>query len=703
MGLGKLLFNLLLKIRTGAQKAGGSLLSKSIDPETGKLKWLSVVAWRRLRIAFLVAFFGVVFISQIFTRSANWNHSFDDLNKEIRLDGGTHARAASGPLLFDNDPLSELSGQTRDRPLDSNSDLNGATSGVASANLTNPQDSAGPIPTESECFSAIEKAKAGSELNLSDRDKINSCITNNVVPVTEADKRLLRTLAAGDLTPAERQAILTTMKGAGNERQKKLSDVISASTDPDRQLILKDGVNRELSTEGVSIDGGEVRGLSKTMAGKPADYGQAIDGSSKILDGAKPSDGERSNLIDAIRALKGGDDAALDNPKLSTDKEKAVTDLVGDVQDRDTKIQELRRQLAEAQADARVAADRIAKGEALSADEQAALDKMSNLRKQLSALETLQEKRQRSLIELTAHLQQTVASAEVSIQKTIPSGVFEGYADYKPLECKDVKPLVRIGKRRSKDVKVASDSNGGKRGVNLSAKQAFNVYRKVDDGGKMELDGKRIDISQYTQGNVNISELFIGKDSGPQAIILSPQTKIAAMLDSQIMVAGGGSAQSVRVKIVQDVFDAKTNQLVIPKNSVAIGRTNDFDETTGVMDLQLDKVSVGAGKTVTINMRVGSGDGSMGLKGEIRDTRGRFILGAIITSFTAGALDFFTQNTIAQYQKSAVASTALQGAGFSAGADAANRVANLFSNDLQNAKKIFVVPRGVPIVLFPEQ
>jgi len=101
-------------------------------------------------------------------------------------------------------------------------------------------------------------------------------------------------------------------------------------------------------------------------------------------------------------------------------------------------------------------------------------------------------------------------------------------------------------------------------------------------------------------------------------------------------------------------------------------------------------------------MRVGSADGSMGLKGQIRDTRGRYLLGAFITSFTAGALDFFTQNTIAQYQNSASAAVALTGAGYSGGADVAQKVAQMYASDLTNAARIYYVPRGVAIVLYPE-
>jgi hypothetical protein len=705
MGIGRIIFAYILKLRGVFQAVGAKLFARTLDPETGKFKHMSGPSARRLAYVFLGVFFAIILVSQLLNRDGFASHSFDDYQKELHSDGGTHARD-TGRALFDKDPLGAT---VRSNQSDTYGDLQPNTT-VSPVDMFNHgtksaanDPTAVAIPAASECFAVIEKAKAGSALTSVERSRVTSCIANTVVPVSDADKSILRALAASDLSPAERQAVLSTMKGDGTEKGQQLSEVISASLDPSKQEVIKEGVNKEFSGQGVEIAQDEVRGLSKTMAEKPNDFEQAIGGTTKILAGNSPDSGEKSNLIDAIRSLKGGENAAMDNPNLSSDKEKALETLITDIQGRDEKITDLKQKLAEAQADARVAADKIAKGEALTNEEQASLDKMSSLRKEETALASLQEKRQRTLIELTSRLQKTVAAAEASIQKTIPTGVFEGYADYQPLDCKTIKPLVKIGRKSpAKDGRVAS--NKSSRELSLKPKVAFNVYRIEDEIGKSSVqpDGKRLDINQYMQQNIAIADLFIVKGGGDKGVFISPETKIAAMLDSEILVSSNGGGQVVRIKIVQDVFDAKDRRLIIPKGSVATGRANNFDDNTGVMDLLLDKVSTGSGNMVAVQLRVGSGDGTIGLKGQIRDTQGRYLLGAFITSFTAGALDFFTQNTLSAYQQSAVASTALTGAAFGGGADVATKIAALEAGKLANAAKIFYSPKGLPIVLYPE-
>jgi hypothetical protein len=53
-----------------------------------------------------------------------------------------------------------------------------------------------------------------------------------------------------------------------------------------------------------------------------------------------------------------------------------------------------------------------------------------------------------------------------------------------------------------------------------------------------------------------------------------------------------------------------------------------------------------ASKTITQAFTVTSANGNPGLAGEVHDTRGKYLLGAFITSFTAGALNWFSQDTI---------------------------------------------------------
>jgi hypothetical protein len=178
--------------------------------------------------------------------------------------------------------------------------------------------------------------------------------------------------------------------------------------------------------------------------------------------------------------------------------------------------------------------------------------------------------------------------------------------------------------------------------------------------------------------------------------------KIPAYLDSEILVSDKGGSQSVRVRIIDDVHNPETGEIVIPKGAIAIAQTNGFDADTGIMDLNFDKVTIGSGKVVSVKLQIGSGDGTMGLKGQVRDTTGKFLLGTFITSFTAGALNWFSQSIIQDYITQTDAANALLGASMQGGSDVMQRVADLYAGKLQNAAKIYYVPKHVPVVLFPQ-
>jgi hypothetical protein len=700
----RIILNFLFKLRSGFQKAGNRLFSR-LRKDDGKLKYLSPEGWRRLLYVFAATFFAIVLISQLFTRDRFLNKSFDDYQKEVQSDGGTRMRNFGGRTLFDKDPLSGQKGGSSDPVSDimtdpsatagTSGDMFGRTPPVVVAPV------AAVLPAASDCFAVIEKAKTSAALSVSDRARLKSCIQNNVVPLAEGERNLLRALASDDLSQPERDAIIRTMAGPATSADQNLSDVITASTDPEKQTVLSEGINSELKGRGIEVANDDVRGLSKTVAEKPKNYSDAIQGTNKILAGSSPSEAEKTNLIDAIRAEKGGEMAALDNPALSTDKEQAIQGLLSDISERNQKVEELQKSLQDAQIAAQGAVAKLGKGQDISDTEQAEIDKLGQLRRQLSQAKAAQEKRQKTLVELVSRLQKTVAQASMAIQQSVPSGVFEAYADYEQLDCKNLKPLpIKFVKHK----KTEKEAKLSKNGMNLRPKQAFNIYKVEDQAKKngVEYEGKRLDISKYMASNINVAELFIMKGSEGKGITISPETKIAAMLDTEIMVSASGAAQSVRIKIIQDVYDAKTRQIIIPKGSIAMGKTSGFDEQTGVMEFSVDRVSVGSGNIVPVTFRIGSGDGRMGLHGQIRDTRGRYLLGAFVTSFAAGALDFFTQNTLTAYQQSKQAVTALTGSAMSGGAEVMQKIATQFASDMQSASPIFYSPRGLPLVLFPE-
>ena len=195
--------------------------------------------------------------------------------------------------------------------------------------------------------------------------------------------------------------------------------------------------------------------------------------------------------------------------------------------------------------------------------------------------------------------------------------------------------------------------------------------------------------------------LFVSENNNLKPFKLSPDTVIPAILLTEILVSDKGSSQRVRVKILQDIYDPASGKLVIPKNSIAFGQSGSFDPDTGNMQLTLGQVASGK-ETIDISFAVGSGDLSPGLRGEVRDTRGKLLAGTFITSFTSGALGAIAQNYIAPFQDSDLLGDTLTGAALTGASEIAQRIAEMYAGDLQNAPRLFYVPSSVPVVLIPE-
>lgn len=691
------MFQILMALVFKAREAVQGIAQKGFQrlrKSDGKLKYVSPQAARKILIVGFSTFFALIIITQLFNRDKYLKDSFGDYQKELRNDAGLRMRDFNGKALFDSDPLS--SSGYNDIDITSGATTTSVT--PRTNDITADIGGAVEVPAASDCLSLIEKTKNGDSLSTLERSQIKACVENDVVPLSEEEKNALLALSEGDLSDSEREAVLNSLSGKGSSAEKDLVSVIAASLNPDKKQEFSDAINDALKDSMVELNPEELRALSELMSQDPNRYKDAIEASSKLLAGKTLTERDKDNLIKAIMEAKGGEKAALDNPNLSTDKEKALQMLLEDTTARQDKIDDLERKLSEAQAAAREPVEKLQKGLALTKEEQASIDRLSQIRKELDQLKEVQEKRQRTLIELTGRLQKTVAQAAMALQKTIPSGVFEGYADYEPIDCKNLKPLPVARKKKKQE----TNSN---QKIALSEKPAYNFYRLEDEAKKngVDYEGKRLDPSAVLgERQINIGELFVAKGDNNKTITISPETKIAAILDSEIITAGNGSGQVVRIKILQDVYDAKNRQLIIPKNSIGIGRTSGFDENTGIMDFTLSKVSVGSGNSIDVSLRVGSGDGTMGLKGQIRDSRGRFLFGTFVTAFTAGALDFISQNTISQFQQSQRLITAVQGSALSGGAEVATKISNMFANDLMNSPSIFYCPRGLPIVLYPD-
>ena len=450
---------------------------------------------------------------------------------------------------------------------------------------------------------------------------------------------------------------------------------------------------------------------------------QAMRDGDEALANALMKTATGEELSDAEKELLGVRGELGDIPT-GVDKEALARALADEIARRQAEMDALKEALARAQAAAREAAERLAKGLPLTPEQQAALQRYADLQKQLADLQKRLQAQRDRLANLLTGMQSTIDQIGIDIQTLYPSGMTVEEAEW--TKCKDIKPLILV--RKAKPVKKTIRRKRGlvgpdgkeltpeqtrivrlmrkKRAAELAEKERLEKELLNPLGGDQDfLAGQNAALNtQLAQGGANqggARALIVSENTSLKPFQLAPDLSIPGLLLTRILVTDKGSGQKVRVKVLADVYDL-SGKIVIPRNSIAFGRTGSFDVDTGIMNITLDTVSVG-GKPVDVALAMGSADLTPGLKGEVRDTRGKLLLGTFISSFTAGAVGAISQNFIAPFQDSELLSDTLTGAGLQGTAEIAQRIAELYAGDLQNAARVYYAPANIRVILSPEQ
>lgn len=414
-----------------------------------------------------------------------------------------------------------------------------------------------------------------------------------------------------------------------------------------------------------------------------------------------------------LARIRSTDDLGID-PK---DTDALVQALTGDLANRQSEIDRLRQELADAQLAARTGATKLASGQILSPEEQAALQRFAELTNKIKELEDKQKQRANQISSEAVRLKSQLDRLGKTMRTIYPSGVSGVTADW--ANCNDARPFTIIRKKptgKRKEIYATADG----RELTPEQIQLLKAYRVSKATAEEERAKNRRDLLNPAAGLMNnavalnsqqaggdrgagggIQSLFLSDSKSLVPFKLSSAASIPAVLLTQILVSDKGQGQKVRVKILADVYDPKTKQIAIPKNSIVYGNSgSSFDMDTGTMNLNLDKVEIG-GSVLDISFNVSSADLSPGLKGEVRDTRGKFLAGAFISAFSSGALGALSTNYIAPFRDSTLLSDSLIGTSMQGAAQVAQQIAELYAGDLQNAAKIFYAPAGIKVVLTP--
>lgn len=690
----RIIIGVMMKMRTLLQKVFQSIFVKFQDEKTGKVKGISPKSLQNLALVIGSVFFlGILVINMIGSKPPKVG-GLDDFRKEMTPRMGVSQESTSKSVFGEEDPLEKLvSGKSSSKDSNGNLKNNGEEIKL--------DEKGNPIPSISECLDLIDKLKNGTDLKPEEKKMADTCIEQNIAQMSAEDLAAIKMLMRDDLSDYEKDLL----------RKKLAGQVDPESLDA---KILDQILKAAKKGDEAALD--QARQALAALDAKNAELAEAL--LKRMQD--DPMTPREKDLVSAFDQQVGKLSA---EPKQGSglNSEDKAKELAKEIAERESQMKALADELAKAQAEAARAGEKIAKGLTLTPEEQAALKKLTELQAKQAEIARQQELRRAELAKLMNQLQKTLTQVTLTMKEVYPSGISvelnENLVDCENTKALPFKRTVRrtpIKKKPQGEVWLSSTGEA----LTPDKIKMIQLYRmkKANDaqtradltnplGGQSDKGlGEKLDVAQVLGedgGNIEIASLTVFADKALKPFSLTPDMKIPAVLDSEILISDKGSNQMVRVRIIDDIHNPETGEIVIPKGSIAIGSTSGFDGETGIMDLNFDKVVVGSGKTVPVKFSVGSADGTMGLKGQVRDTRGKFLLGAFITSFSAGALNWFSQQIIQDYITRTDAPNALLGATMQGGSDVMTRIAELYAGDLQNAAKIFYVPRRIPVVLFP--
>lgn len=179
-----------------------------------------------------------------------------------------------------------------------------------------------------------------------------------------------------------------------------------------------------------------------------------------------------------------------------------------------------------------------------------------------------------------------------------------------------------------------------------------------------------------------------------------------AMLNTHIVLSDKETSISYRFQLtLYDDMITRKGQLVAPKGSIITGVINssgvNFD--TKIMNMNVTTVSV-HDRDIPLNMIVGSGDGAMGVRGQVWDHKERKFVGMLVTSFGAGISDVASKIVARDFtvsENTITIPTAMPSVLLGGVTETLNKISEQIGQDLQNAPRFFQVPSGTPVVLFP--
>lgn len=533
-------------------------------------------------------------------------------------------------------------------------------------------------PTQEECEDLIKKAEKSPLVNEFERKRLEDCLDNNIIPLTDKQKEALRLLSDpnSNLSPEARKLLQDFINGKIDENDPRMK-LIDALTSGD---------------------------LNKIKAADKILGGNLTDEEKKILE--EFLDGKRS--LEEIESLLSDDPEALRNfrknrlleeevkGKDKTDKLKNLKDRISARQEQiNTKkgqLDDLRKELAK-----RDVFKKLQDGTPLTDEEKELFDRYNNIEKELKSIEKdqkedaqLYEQLYESLKKDLLNAGMNVPNADSSIIKILESPKYrknlskkaEKYYDSKGREISpsEYKLLMEAKKRLAELAKKEAEGS-------FDSNLTYNI-----DAAKLLKDAKQ-----------NASNLIVWQKAPVKNFNLPYDLKVPVVLESDIFVSSTDSSnRRVLLRLLDNIYSPETNEILFSKGSRVVGLTQGFDVNTRLMQVSITKLIQG-NKQIDIGFIVADASGKVGIPGGVRDTRGKKITAAVLTEFAAGVVDFFAN--FGQQQQILNGTATFQGAAtnaaFSGASAGLSRISESLVQDLQNAPSLFYAPKGMKLIIQP--
>jgi hypothetical protein len=162
--------------------------------------------------------------------------------------------------------------------------------------------------------------------------------------------------------------------------------------------------------------------------------------------------------------------------------------------------------------------------------------------------------------------------------------------------------------------------------------------------------------------------------------------RVPVELLTQVFTTNHSVPQIVRVMVLEDIYDPNGTRILIRKNSVGIGLTNDMNEKTAKLNITIEKILEPSGGMIEKDFQVNSADGSPGLSGQVFDMQGVKIFGNYVSNFNVKTMRLFSMQSIEQ---------------FSSSNNYPDSNSLPFKDvDVKLATCIFYAPKGLPMILY---